>query len=287
MIDLHMHSMYSVDGSETVETMLKMAEQKKLEYISITDHENCNSYKELKNMDIKKYYSGKIIPGVEIKTMVAGISIELLGYYVEPEIINEELPKISVPIKQIIEYELYEFMDILEKKGVKLDRDVIIENHKYKMGQVAVRENVEQYPENLEILKGTSFQEDGKFYRESISNPNSEFYIDTSHLIPQVGKIIELIKSAGGLVFIPHVFIYGNNSIKVLEELTTKYNIDGIECYYPRFTEEQTKFLLDLCNEKGLYKSGGTDFHGKARPNITIGDMKVETNIISEWVKEG
>ena len=37
MIDLHMHTIYS-DGSKTVEEVLKMCEEKKLEYISITDH---------------------------------------------------------------------------------------------------------------------------------------------------------------------------------------------------------------------------------------------------------
>ena len=36
MIDLHMHTIYS-DGDKTVEEVLKMCENKKLEYISITD----------------------------------------------------------------------------------------------------------------------------------------------------------------------------------------------------------------------------------------------------------
>ena len=43
MIDLHMHTVYS-DGSKTVEEILKMCEKRKLEYISITDHNNCEVY---------------------------------------------------------------------------------------------------------------------------------------------------------------------------------------------------------------------------------------------------
>ena len=38
MIDLHIHTVYS-DGTQTVEEVLKMCEEKKLEYISITDLE--------------------------------------------------------------------------------------------------------------------------------------------------------------------------------------------------------------------------------------------------------
>ena len=43
MIDLHMHTIYS-DGSKSVEELLKMCEEKKLEYISITDHDTCKQY---------------------------------------------------------------------------------------------------------------------------------------------------------------------------------------------------------------------------------------------------
>ena len=38
MVDMHIHTVYS-DGDKTVEEVLKMCEKKKLEYISITDHE--------------------------------------------------------------------------------------------------------------------------------------------------------------------------------------------------------------------------------------------------------
>ena len=62
MIDLHMHTTYS-DGSNTVEEVLEKAEKLKLEIISITDHDNCKAYKELKNEEIRSKFSGKIIPG--------------------------------------------------------------------------------------------------------------------------------------------------------------------------------------------------------------------------------
>ena len=45
MIDLHMHTVYS-DGDKAVEEILKLCEEKQLEYISITDHNNCMQYKE-------------------------------------------------------------------------------------------------------------------------------------------------------------------------------------------------------------------------------------------------
>ncbi len=69
MIDLHIHTTYS-DGSDSPIEILKQAEKLKLKYISITDHDNCNAYKELQKIDVKKYYSGIIVPGIEIKVRI-------------------------------------------------------------------------------------------------------------------------------------------------------------------------------------------------------------------------
>ena len=43
MVDMHIHTLYS-DGDKTVEEVLKMCEEKKLEYISITDHNTTKQY---------------------------------------------------------------------------------------------------------------------------------------------------------------------------------------------------------------------------------------------------
>lgn len=49
-----------------------------LKYISITDHNVCHAYNDLNNEDVRKKFSGKIIPGVELNTKVLGIPIEIL-----------------------------------------------------------------------------------------------------------------------------------------------------------------------------------------------------------------
>ena len=76
MIDIHIHTTYS-DGTKNVTEILKQAEELHLDYISITDHDKCSAYEELKNIDISKYYSGKIIKGIEIKCAYKGSTIEV------------------------------------------------------------------------------------------------------------------------------------------------------------------------------------------------------------------
>jgi len=82
MIDLHIHSNNS-DGSDSVIEILEKTEKLGLKTISITDHDTCKAYEELENIDIKKYYSGKIIKGVELRCFYNRRIIELLGYNVD------------------------------------------------------------------------------------------------------------------------------------------------------------------------------------------------------------
>ena len=67
MIDLHIHTIYS-DGDKSIAEILKMCEEKKLEYISITDHNTVKQYEDrlIKNDNI---FSGKIINGVELNAV--------------------------------------------------------------------------------------------------------------------------------------------------------------------------------------------------------------------------
>ena len=100
--------------------------------------------------------------------------------------------------------------------------------------------------------------------------------------------VTEILKKAGGLVFVPHVYIYGDNSKRVFENIIN-YKIDGFECYYSRFIPEQTNFLLDFCKKNGLYISGGSDYHGNTKPDIDIGtgvnmNLNIKEEVIKPWV---
>ena len=83
MIDLHIHTTYS-DGTDSVEELLKKAEDNQLEVISITDHDEVGSYFELeKDKKLRNLYSGKIIIGAELKTVWNRVPIEILAYGID------------------------------------------------------------------------------------------------------------------------------------------------------------------------------------------------------------
>lgn len=291
MIDLHIHTKCS-DGSDEPIAILKKAEELDLSCISITDHDNCYAYNELKNINIKDYFSGTLIKGVELKTKVFGIAIELLGYGVDTDIINEGCEKIYPKFKEKNIAEAKKFLETCKRIGVKIEENVLDEydDTVCKYASTFIHSKITENEENRKFVQTERAWTDANyFYRHEISNPNSIFYTDFIDVFPDVQTVINLIREAGGLVFVPHIYIYGENSEKIFKFLNENCEIDGYECYYSRFTKEQTDFLLKYCEGNNLCCSGGSDYHGILKPDIELGsgmgNLCIPDNLTEKWIK--
>jgi predicted metal-dependent phosphoesterase TrpH len=78
---------------------------------------------------------------------------------------------------------------------------------------------------------------------------------------PDAEEAIGLIHDAGGLAVIAHPY-WDISAPEEVDDLIRSLSADGIETFYPTHTEEQTKHLLDLCEELHLVPTGSSDYHG-------------------------
>lgn len=292
MIDLHMHTKYS-DGSSTLIELLKIAEEKKLEYISITDHNTCMAYKELENINYKKYYTGKIIKGVELNTSVNGVNIEILGYGIDTDFMQKKISDRYPSKEKRNDIEKEQLIEICNNLGIKLEDSKMqyFDKEKHKYFSTYLLEQIKKNVENKKyFLLEESWNDAMAFYRKEMCNKNSKFYIDNTKLYPSLKEIINIIRDAGGLVFVPHIYIYGENSEMVFKEITNNYNVDGFECYYSKFSQEQSDKLLKYAKENNYYISGGSDFHGEIKPDIEMGtgrrNLNISKEIIKPWIEK-
>lgn len=292
MIDLHIHTNNS-DGTDTVEELLKKAEALNLEYISITDHDNCNGYEQLKKIKISDYFSGKIISGIEIKCTYQKRTIEVLGYKINTDIMNKWMQEFYKD-KQRDTLQI-KYFNLLYEKCKKMglilsDKDKIIWNPKNDWASFTIYSELKKHPENQNIMPEDMWAEFSGFNRKYCNNPEHILYIDKSEDYPTLQQTISAIKEAGGLVFMPHLFIYRwvENKKEFIETLVDNYEIDGLECFYTDFNEEQTQYLINLCNNRKLYKSGGSDYHGLNKEKISLakgyGNLNIDKNIIQDWI---
>ena len=292
MIDLHIHTNCS-DGSDTVEELLKKAEDRHLEYISITDHDTCEAYEKLRKINIKEIYSGKLIPGIEIKCSYQKRTIEVLGYKINTEKMQEQLNEFyKGKSREDLQKKYFNLLyEKCLKMGLTLSKKEEIEwNPKNDWASLTIYTDLKKYETNHSKVPVDMWEDFSGFNRKYCANPEHALYIDKSQDYPSLQQTIEMIKKADGLVFLPHIFKYKwvENPKKFIDEILDNYPIEGMECFYTDFSEEQTDYLIKLCNERGLLKSGGSDYHGKNKERIQLGigygNMKIEKEIIQEWM---
>lgn len=289
MIDLHTHTKYS-DGADSVMELLRNAESKKLNIISITDHNTASAYDELEKMNYKQYYTGKIIPGIELNTKVLGVPIEILGYGIDYEKMNETLKDVYIPAEERNKIEVKRLYDRCIKAGIRLEEDCLKNFDGTSFASKFIQTEIKKYLENKKIITEDAWDDTKVFYRKYMSNPEGILYVEMDDFVPDFNVASDLVKKAGGLVFLPHIYEYRENSERILAYILENYKIDGIECFYTTFSDEQKERLVKLCSDKRIYMSGGSDYHGKNKPNVDIGvgfgNLKVEDSIINDWIEK-
>ncbi len=278
MIDLHMHSTHS-DGTDSVIELLKKAEEKKLSYISITDHNTCGAYIELQHINFEKYYSGKIFSGIELNTTILGIPIEVLGYDIDINLMQENLKGVYLSPNERNILEVKRLYEKCLQAGIKLNSDFIDCYSPNIYASEYLHSIMTQYEENKTFIDNDAWNNSLVLYRKYMSDPNSILFVDMNDVLPSLKSTIDLVKKSNGMLFLPHIFEYKHHAEKILHHILDNYTIDGIECFYSTFTETQTQYLLNLCKKRHLLISGGSDYHGRNSPGIEIAIGKGNLNI--------
>jgi len=271
VFDLHIHSDLS-DGADDWKTILQQAEALGLRCVSITDHDNCEVYAQMEQPE--RYFSGRIVTGIEMQAWHQGISIEILGYGFDVEKMRGLLDGLYLPFEVIRGEELRRLHANSVALGMRFAPDVMqrYDPEQYFYATEYLHVEMRKFPENRALVPDAeSWEREHVFFKRHTSRPGDPYYVDESDLLPGADRVIEVIRAAGGLVFMPHVFGYGERALDVLHGLADAGLLDGVECYYPSFTAEQTVYLLDFCKERDLLISGGSDWHGANRPENKMG----------------
>lgn len=290
-IDLHIHTNKS-DGTKTPKELLIECKQLGLKIISITDHESVAAYNEID--ECRNLFSGIIIPGIELKVLCQKREIELLGYGISINEIRRKLPTLYKIREDSNKSYLKAILNVLQKQGIILPKNIEELYTDFRTQPSKFVSNfILNYTENIEHNRNILFSDKiihtdkDSLYRNWLTNPQSNFYVEFPEY-PDYNTVIDLIHSCGGKVFIPHIFKYGNSSKLILNELLQTEKIDGIECYYPTFLQENIEYLLKICTNYNLFISGGSDYHGANKQNqLERGlnnNLYIPKNKIQNWI---
>lgn len=240
--DLHIHTICS-DGKLQPKEAVKLAKEKKLVSLSITDHDTYAGYFEAQpladELDIE------LIPGVEITSTLGDKEAHILAYYFDPEasffsqFLTEQKRARKERIKGII--------NTINKTGVDVDyNEVWAEANGANIGR----------PHLARVLTQKGYVHNTKeAFIRYLSNQKLGTIENT---YPDYREVIELIKNAGGACVVAHP-----GKLYTPDELQdfVKAGIDGIECIHPSHNFTLQKKYSEFCDSNSLLMTGGSDSH--------------------------
>ena len=286
-----MHTKYS-DGTDTLYELLHKAENKKLEIISITDHDQIAAYEELEtHPNLRKNFSGVIIPGSELKTIYNGVPIEVLAYGID----YKKLKIHKIDQKKLQVKTLKTLKNTIKKLGFKYnEKNLYIDkkNPEKQWASYVVAKEILNYEENEELIKKYGNFTPINFYRMHTSNKNSIFYYDETKEYLSLEETINSIHEAGGLAFLAHPFVYPFEDKKnTIEKILITTKLDGIEAEYPLFSSEEREIIKQLAKKYHKYISGGSDYHAKTKPDLEMGtgkdnNLNISSTLVEDWIQK-
>ena len=248
IIDLHTHSTFS-DGTLTPSEIVKLAEEKLIKVIAITDHDTIEGLDEF-----QKYNSNYVekVNGIEISVQMKDFNFHMVGLFLDYN--NEEFKeKIDYLKKARIERNM-KIINKLHTLGYKIEYEELKKIAKGEIGR----------PHISQILLEKKYFNDKKDIFDKLLKKGAPAYFDKFRYTPKIA--IELIKDkAKGVSILAHPGLLPfkrKDKIKIIKTLK-ELGLDGIEVYYSEHTADETDFLKKLAEDLNLVISGGSDFHGE------------------------
>lgn len=273
IFDLHMHSSYSSDGQFTPEELIKKLKAANIKVAALSDH-NC-----MQGIDEMIEYGNKagiqIIPCIEFNTLLEGIDVHLLGYQFDYH--QPCFTSLHIDMQKKQEAVLQDRIDFFKSfYNITFDEKEILKDIGNQNAYNIIVDYMLHDPNNAHIKAFQPYLKGGE--RSDCPVPN--FYWDTCSAgkpgyfpisLPTLKEVVDLIHQHGGIAIVAHPWktFYQNETMiqKAIEA-----NIEGFEAYSNYHTREQNEYYEQLCKKHNLLMTCGSDFHGKVKPNISIGE---------------
>ncbi|MCR5370692.1 MAG: PHP domain-containing protein [Clostridium sp.] len=269
--DLHMHSTFS-DGTDQPKEIIRKLQEREITTFALTDHDTMAGCDEME----KAVPEGMtFFRGIEFSCRSEAGKCHILGYAYDPA--SKAMHAAISEGERLRDKKFYERLDHL-----KAQHNIVFNSEE--MGWLLSRTSVgKPHIASLLIKRGlaASVQDAINSYIDDHGQKSSNTRIPAS-------MAVDAILSAGGIPVWAHPL--GGEGEKHLTpdeferqlETLLSYGIQGLECWYSRYTEAEIRGLMDKAEKHGLLISGGSDYHGLSKPTIYPGLLNCENVTVPE-----
>jgi predicted metal-dependent phosphoesterase TrpH len=257
--DLHTHSVFS-DGTYTPTEII--AEAKRLGLIiALTDHNTTAGLPEF--VAAARDAGVTAVPGAEISTEYGGKELHLLGLFVLPEhcATVERMVKEQHVLKEISNMELVERLNragyLIDYANVKRRNPNGNANRAHMAAELLEQGYVSSVREAF----------------DTILSDEGGFYVPPARL--QLTDVIKDLRRIGVLPVLAHPLQeLTEGELRELLPIAMEAGLAGMETMHSSFSPDTIRLAQQIAVEFRLLPSGGSDFHGSVKPDITLGTGK-------------
>ena len=256
-IDLHTHTHFS-DGSVSPTALVELALQQNVSILAITDHDTTEGLPEA--MEAAQRLPLEIIPGIELSTEFQGRETHMLGYF-----INHADPRLQARLQRLRATRVDRLHHILDRlHSLKMEISFAEVEHVAGGGTIG-RPHIAQMLIEKGYVKGI------KEAFDRFLGVRGAAYV--RRVVPEAAEIMTWITEAGGIPILAHPYWEGLNADKTAASCRTLVDqgLRGLEVFYGAFSARQISLNLNLARKFDLLMTGGSDFHGAFKPEISVG----------------
>jgi predicted metal-dependent phosphoesterase TrpH len=261
VIDLHSHTNES-DGTFTPSELVDLAMERGLEALAISDHDTFAGFEQA--LPVARSRGLDLVCGIELSTRVPGTkvrTVHLLGYFLHQppsadfrEWLDELIAGRRDRNQRLIASLHQQGIDIDLREVEKLGRTLTGRPHFAR----------------LLIQKGyvSSFDEAFRRYLGESAPSYVERYA------PYVAVAIQRVIDAGGLPVLAHPIRLGFRDSAAEEKFIGELRdggLRGIEVFHSDHRAADVERYAGIALKYNLAVSGGSDFHGEVKPQISLG----------------
>jgi 3',5'-nucleoside bisphosphate phosphatase len=265
VIDLHAHSTAS-DGSIAPAALMALAARQKLSAVALTDHDTIEGLTEARAAAAE--VGVRLVQGCELSCEVGSATMHLLVYFLAdgPGPLQDRLADLQAARAD----RNRRIVDVLQGHGLDVTLDeILLEAGGGSIGRPHVA--------GVLLRKGyvASVQEAFDVW---LGN-GKPAYLDRDRLLP--AEAIALAHASGAVAVLAHPTSLGFEGAE-LEQFVAGLaaeGLDGVECEYGRYAPDLRAKLRAMAERLGLAVTGGSDYHGRYKPDLALGTGLGDLNI--------
>lgn len=262
-VDLHAHTNES-DGSVAPADLVVLAQRARLQALAITDHDTLTGYEMAAPFARREGFD--LLCGIELNTKMdasptsEGRTAHLLAYFLDGppsgefrEWLTEQQSARRTRNRKLVES--------LQKRGVEIT-----------LAEVEARgRSLAGRPHFARILVDKGYARNSQDAFDRFIGEQAPSFVERQSISTE--RAIQIVRHSKGIPVLAHPIRLGL-ARDIEKETFARFKntgLAGLEVYHSEHSPEMQAHYLQIAAELGLLPTGGSDFHGDAKPDIHLG----------------